>query len=750
MSKNESILILNKAREASSCAEANCASSFTNATNAATSATNAANSAAAAAESAEIAGIYLGPKAVAPTTDNEGGPLQEGMLYFNTVSNGLFVWNGSAWVSADFNEFTNFTATGTTTARNLVTRFSDVVNVKDFGAVGDGASDDTAAIQAAVNTGKNVYFPTGKYRTTSTITVSTRGQGLFGDGGSIGGKGGITTNNFGSIIQLDIPDVAPATAMFLITESQITFNCLKFQGDAGNTNDIGLLFQKITNTDDVDGYVYDCEFYELFSPIYFYGRALHADKNVFSSLNGGDSITLDWPASGTSGGDLQQGNEYKGRAQRITNNRFHGGNYAVTVKNYIQRSPIYSNNCIDIGQGFIDVEGTAGMSGAIIDGNVADLCSSVPISFRPLSTSENVVISNNKLGGAIAGIVDGSNMRPFTSIRFDGLSKLENTLISGNTICGTSAGAITISNDSASPVVNPINFVVTNNVIDSVGLDTNPNRFVFNSVYDINGFIFTNNTASNLGATVVSVIRSSSDTFTNIVVKNNIWNQAIPLFTTTSFTAPFEIDHKIGGYGINTSGSFVLGDQGAYSSSIPFVLNRTTSTSGVGTRYNNSLGYVDIFSSPTGVGSGAFTPGSDNLVSLGSGSLRWSQLYAGTNVINTSDEREKQQIRSLSEAEKKVAIKLKSLVKVFKFNNAVEAKGENARIHVGVIAQEIVAAFESEGLDATKYGLLCYDEWDEQPEEKDSDGNIIQEYIPAGNRYGIRYDQLLAFIISAI
>jgi hypothetical protein len=96
------------------------------------SATSAAASAAAAAASAEIAGIYLGPFAVAPTTDNEGGPLQEGMLYYNTVSNGLFVWNGSVWASADFNEFTNFTATGTTTARNLVTRFSEIIQRKDF------------------------------------------------------------------------------------------------------------------------------------------------------------------------------------------------------------------------------------------------------------------------------------------------------------------------------------------------------------------------------------------------------------------------------------------------------------------------------------------------------------------------------------------------------------------------------------------------------------------------------------------
>jgi hypothetical protein len=43
--------------------------------------------------------------------------------------------------------------------------------------------------------------------------------------------------------------------------------------------------------------------------------------------------------------------------------------------------------------------------------------------------------------------------------------------------------------------------------------------------------------------------------------------------------------------------------------------------------------------------------------------------------------------------------------------------------------------------------LFCYDEWDEY-EETDADGNV--NTFPAGNRYGIRYDELLAFIISTL
>jgi len=84
------------------------------------------------------------------------------------------------------------------------------------------------------------------------------------------------------------------------------------------------------------------------------------------------------------------------------------------------------------------------------------------------------------------------------------------------------------------------------------------------------------------------------------------------------------------------------------------------------------------------------------------------------------------------------------LLRAFKFNDAVDEKGDAARIHFGVIAQDVKTAFESEGLIAERYSALCYDKWEDQ---YDADGNFVQ---PAGNRYGIRYDQLLAFIISAL
>ena len=79
----------------------------------------------------------------------------------------------------------NVVATGSITARTLGNRAADIVNVKDFGAVGDGVADDTAAIQAAINAagiagGGEVYFDRGTYKVTSTLAVAYNNVSFIG------------------------------------------------------------------------------------------------------------------------------------------------------------------------------------------------------------------------------------------------------------------------------------------------------------------------------------------------------------------------------------------------------------------------------------------------------------------------------------------------------------------------------------------------------------------------------------------
>lgn len=53
-------------------------------------------------------------------------------------------------------------------------------------------------------------------------------------------------------------------------------------------------------------------------------------------------------------------------------------------------------------------------------------------------------------------------------------------------------------------------------------------------------------------------------------------------------------------------------------------------------------------------------------------------------------------------------------------------------------------AFESEGLDAYRYGLLCYDKWESEPAKVDEDGRVRVPAIEAGELFGIRYEEALA------
>ncbi len=146
----------------------------------------------------------------------------------------------------------------------------------------------------------------------------------------------------------------------------------------------------------------------------------------------------------------------------------------------------------------------------------------------------------------------------------------------------------------------------------------------------------------------------------------------------------------------------------------------------------------------------ALRPQTDNVFTLGQAAQRFSVVYAGTGTINTSDARTKCDIDPLDAAEKRVAANLKAMVKKFRFKDAVAEKGSSARWHFGFIAQEVIAAFAAEGLSAEHYGLLCHDEWQAEDAVLDDEGRVVAEAVQAGDRYGIRYEELLAFIISAI
>jgi hypothetical protein len=152
----------------------------------------------------------------------------------------------------------------------------------------------------------------------------------------------------------------------------------------------------------------------------------------------------------------------------------------------------------------------------------------------------------------------------------------------------------------------------------------------------------------------------------------------------------------------------------------------------------------------------------DNAIDLGFSSVRFDDIYATNGTIQTSDQNEKQQIASLTDAEITAAKAISKLFKTFKWNDSVAEKGDAARTHTGVIAQDVQQAMTDAGLDANDYAFFISTTWWEADETYTDDDGVEQtitntydtaEEAPEGaterNRKGIRYPQLLSFIGAA-
>ena len=153
----------------------------------------------------------------------------------------------------------------------------------------------------------------------------------------------------------------------------------------------------------------------------------------------------------------------------------------------------------------------------------------------------------------------------------------------------------------------------------------------------------------------------------------------------------------------------------------------------------------------------------DDAIDLGFGGGRFDDVFATNGTIQTSDQNEKQDIASFTAKELNVAKKLSALFKTFRWKTAVSEKGDTARTHSGIIAQEVQSAFSSEKLDATKYALFTSDTWWEENETfTDDDGKEATRRVvyrtekeatataTKKTRLGVRYPELFSFIFSSI
>ena len=104
-------------------------------------------------------------------------------------------------------------------------------------------------------------------------------------------------------------------------------------------------------------------------------------------------------------------------------------------------------------------------------------------------------------------------------------------------------------------------------------------------------------------------------------------------------------------------------------------------------------------------------PIADNSNSLGKTGKRWTEVFAATGTINTSDQKEKTELQPVPDS---LRLAIRSLfandIGVFQWLDAIGRKGpDKARLHIGTTVQRVIAAFKEAGEDPFRWGVICAD-----------------------------------------
>lgn len=590
-------------------------------------------------------------------------------------------------------------AEGSTELRTLGERFADIVNVKDYGAVGDGVHDDTAAIQAAIDTGGLIFFPVGTYAFTNVV-IGKQGVRLVGASKYLTKL--LHTGNGIAICLGDVnKDVGQA--------SRTTIENFWLYGNENST--FGIFLQ----SRDYHGGT---------------GEWTDASKNCtlrslkFDKFSSGTCIQVESWSNSIEDIDIYTRN-LRGivlQKQAIANNLSH----------------LYISNCtkeaIVVGE-----EEKYEVSDNHFYSIVAQICGGEQLKgvvnvFTAYGTTfHGVYTENNDTKGANYDIFigEGANSTVVCEVTNRGGTTAvvrdegTNSLIQNIFLYGSADSVVRLANTSNGAIVNnafsteECNWGEVRITNSTNGIVINKNRIGL-GVGNAESKIHLKGTDST-GYTDGIIIESYKPGIQFKDTSPNTFNYAIEVDTNN-----FRIRYK-------------SPEDSDYAASSMLAINANLPAVMIGANLRHT---------------------SDNTYSFGTSAVRATEVFAATAAINTSDSRYKTSVCFASDEllDAWGAVPFHT----FKFTDAVEKKGKDAaRLHVGVVAQEVASVFEAKGLDATRYGLFCYDVWQDeyetvevvdQEEELDDEGNVVTPRVThteqklitaAGDRYGIRYEEAL-------
>ena len=297
------------------------------------------------------------------------------------------------------------------------------VNVKDFGAKGDGTTDDYTAIQAAVtslSSGGAVYFPQGTYLLGTDVQFSASNLTFFGDGDasvikkkSTGTEYIFRTSGTGTISHTTVKNLRFTTDVVSASGSKAMINV-----DGQN----------------IDGFVV--------SNCSFANTTAYCDSVFFKAATGKtiqrvQILNNRFESSNRMGFEIINNNNATFNVDNVivTGNQFSTtGTMGVSVSGPIKNVVVTNNTFSEIGTTGIESVGTNGLtiSSNTFMGNVGKLFS---LSGGALSTNSNVAITGNVTAGSVTtgsvavlfsnmtdGIISANNWNVTGTLDFDGVS----------------------------------------------------------------------------------------------------------------------------------------------------------------------------------------------------------------------------------------------------------------------------------------------------------------------------------------
>jgi len=372
-------------------------------------------------------------------------------------------------------------------ANSNITKLNNmqVYNVKDYGAKGDGTTDDTTAVNDAIaafnNTGGILYFPYGNYVLSDSLTPLTKRGMIIGDSSVIDAT---------SIISSDI--------LFTLSASHISIEGLQIYGPDG----IGIAIR--TNTRST---VTNCVISGFDHQVDVYNSTVTKITNNYF-VNFTVSIYIDNPSNTDAGDHMIYGNTWDTSTP--------GSGTAIYV-NTSGGLYITSNKFLNCAYAFVEGITTDATSVLIFNNNSVETVNGM-IFNSPLTgvRFSKITINNNEfaVSGNCMQILDDSEGIVINGNYFEGVGS--NTCIFLGAPNGTKAPAkITIS-DNVMHYFNNAIFMYSN--IDKCNIDNN----IYNDItYIINSSGFTELSGDNLFNVKAANILSSAGSAFQILTANN-------------------------------------------------------------------------------------------------------------------------------------------------------------------------------------------------------------------------------------